>query len=197
MEKLLNRLGYYKKSPKDRCKIIKYSNPNTPEENSRKLIELTVQDNEWVRNKEKDDYQLIGIFFTIVLLIERKMTNLLTVIDDSIERKMLGEKIEAFKGFLKIYEPSYDENIKEYRLLIQPLNELKNIRNSMAHDLTQKMLCYDSLTQTESYVKKRRPDLYATFQNSENEKTKCIKIIATFGLIFSFEIAKIRIRIDH
>lgn len=198
MERILNKFGYYKrKKPERQYKKIQYKAPGTPEENSQRLIELTVQGNEWARNKGEDDYQLIGMFFTIVLLIEHKMINLLAIIDESIESRMLGEKIDIFKDFLKQYEPEEDENIEEYRLLIQSLNEIKSIRNSMAHDIKQPIFGYGSLKQVDSYVKKRRPDLYARFKDCEDEKAKCMGLLATFGFIFSFEIAKLRLGIEH
>ncbi|WP_410684898.1 hypothetical protein [Citrobacter europaeus] len=198
MERILNKFGYFKrKKPVRQYKKIEYRTPDSPEENSQRLIELTAQGNEWIRNKEEDDCQLIGMFFTIVLLIEHKMINLLAVIDESIESRMLGEKINIFKEFLKIYEPEEDESIEEYRLLIQPLNEIKGIRNSMAHDITQPIFCYSSLKLVGSYVKKKRPDIYACLKNLENEKNKCMGLLAAFGFIFSFEIAKLRIRIAH
>ena len=198
MEKILNKFGYYKRKKPDRqYKAIQYKTPGTPEENSQRLIELAVQGNEWARNKEKDDYQLIGMFFTIVLLVEHKMISLLTVIDESIENRMLGEKIDTFKYFLKQYEPEEDERIEEYRLLIQPLTEIKNIRNSMAHDITQPLFCYSALKQVDSYVKKRRPDMHARFKDCDDEKAKCIGLLATFGFIFSYEIAKLRLGIEH
>lgn len=198
MEKLLNKLGYFKKKkPAKQYKEIRYKQPGTPEENSHCLIELTAQGNEWAQNKDKDDYQLIGMFFTIVLLIEHKMTNLLMSIDAHIENKMLGEKIDIFKDFLKLYEPEEGESIDEYRLLLQPLSEIKTIRNSMAHDITQPLFNYQALKQVDSYVKKRRPDMYENFKGCDDEKAKCIGLLAAFGFIFSFEIAKLRISIEH
>ena len=198
MEKLLNKLDYFKKKESAKqYKKVRYKQPETPEENSQRLIELTAQGNEWARNKDKDDYQLIGMFFTIVLLIEHKMANLLVSIDDHIENKMLGGKIDTFKDFLKHYEPEEDESIDEYRLLLQPLNEIKSIRNSMAHDITQPLFNYHALKQVDSYVKKRRPDMYEKLKECDDEKAKCIGILATFGFIFSSEIAKLRICIEH
>ena len=137
------------------------------------------------------------MFFIIVLLIEHKMANLLVSIDDYIENKMLGEKIDIFKDFLKRYEPEEDESIDEYRLLLQPLNEIKSIRNSMAHDITQPLFDYHALKQVDSYVKQRRPDMYEKIKGCDDEKEKCIGLLATFGFIFSFEIAKLRICIEH
>ncbi|MBW5843029.1 hypothetical protein H0I54_14550 [Yersinia kristensenii] len=198
MERILNKFGYFKRKKAVRqYKKIEFRTPGAPEENSQRLIELTVQSNEWARNKGEADYQLIGMFFTIVLLIEHKMINLLAVIDESIESRMLGEKIYIFKDFLKMYEPEEDESIEEYHLLIQPLNEIKSIRNSMAHDITQPIFGYGSLKQVDSYVKKRRPDMHARFKNCEDEKAKCMGLLATFGFIFSFEIAKLRLGIEH
>ena len=198
LERILNKFGYFKrKKPVRQYRKIEYWTPDAPEENSQRLIELTVQGNEWARNKGEDDYQLIGMFFTIVLLIEHKMINLLAVIDESIESRLLGEKIDIFKDFLKMYEPDEDESIEEYRLLIQPLNEIKSIRNSMAHDITQPIFGTGSLKQVDSYVKKRRPDMHARFENCEDEKAKCMGLLATFGFIFSFEIAKLRLGIEH
>lgn len=198
MEKILNKFGYYKrKKPERQYKKIQYKPPGTPEENSQRLIELTVQGNEWARNKEKDDYQLIGMFFTIVLLIEHKMINLLAVIDDSIENRMLGEKIDTFKYFLKQYQPEEDESVDEYRLMIQPLTEIKSLRNSMAHDITKPLFGYSALKQVDSYVKKRRPDMYERFKDCDDEKAKCIGLLAAFGFIFSYEVAKLRLGIEH
>lgn len=198
MERILNKFGYYKRrKPKRQYKKIEYKTPGAPDENSQRLIELTVEGNEWARNKEEDDYRLIGMFFTIVLLIEHKMINLLAVIDELIESRMLGEKIDVFKDFLKLYETEEGESIEEYRLLIQPLNEIKKIRNSMAHDITQRIFSYGSLKQVDSYVKERRPDLHAHFKNCEDEKAKCIGLLATFGFIFSFEISKLRLCIAN
>lgn len=198
LERILNKFGYFKrKKPVRQYNKIEYRIPCDPKENSQRLIELTVQGNEWARNKGEADYQLIGMFFTIVLLIEHKMINLLTVIDESIESRMLGEKIDIFKDFLRMYQPEEDENIEAYRLLIQPLKEIKSIRNSMAHDITQPIFGYGSLKQVDSYVKKIRPDMHALLKNCEDEKAKCIGLLTTFGFIFSFEIAKLRIGIEH
>ncbi len=198
LERILNKFGYFKrKKPVRQYKNIEYRTPGAPEENSQRLIELTAQGNEWARNKGEDYYQLIGMFFTIVLLVEHKMINLLAVIDESIDSRMLGEKIDIFKDFLKMYEPEEDESIEEYRLLIQPLNEIKNIRNSLAHDITQPIFGYSTFKQVDSYVKKRRPDMHARLKNCEDEKAKCMALLATFGFIFSFEIAKLRLGIEH
>lgn len=198
MESILNKFGYFKrKKTKKEYKEIQYREPESPEENGKKLKELMVEGNEWARNKSTEDYQLIGMFFTVILMIEHKMLNLLKSIDDTVERKMLGEKIEVFKEFLKKYEPESEDELQGYKLLIQPLNELKKIRNAMAHDITKPVFCYKDLTQVDSYVKKRRPDMYDKFQDCEDERARCLALISTFGFVFSFEIAKLRLVIVH
>ena len=197
MDWLLNKLGYFKKKPSRHYKEIRYRTPGTPEENSKRLLHLTAQGNEWARNKEREDYQLIGMFFTLVLLIEHKMVNLLVSIDDQVENRMLSEKLEVFKDFLKMYNPEEDEDVDEYRLLLQPLNEIKLIRNRMAHNVAASLFGYRDLTQVDAYVKKRRPDMYEKFNGCIDEKAKCIGLLATFGFILSFEIAKLRFSIEH
>lgn len=198
MESILNKFGYFKrKKTKHDYKEIQYRYPDSPAENSENLKKLMVEGNEWAGNKETEDYQLIGMFFTVILMIEYKMLNLLKSIDDTIERKMLGEKIEVFKEFLKKYEPESEEELEAYKLLLQPLNELKKIRNAMAHDITKPVFSYKELTQVDSYVKKHRPDMYHKFKDCEDERAKCLALVSTFGFIFSFEIAKLRLVIVH
>lgn len=197
MEKFLNRLGYYKRKDRKEYKPIKYIQSEVPVDIGDRLKELMVEGNKWARGREKKDYELVGMFFTIVLLIEYKLLNLLKIIDDDIEDKMLGAKIDVFKDFLKIYTPEEDEDIEDYRKLIQPLNEIKKIRNSLAHDISKTRFEYRELTQTDSYIKKRRPDMYDRFKDCTDERGKCIGLLATFGFVFSFEIAKLRVGIDE
>ncbi|WP_198935504.1 hypothetical protein [Salinivibrio sp. ML323] len=197
MEKLLNMLGYYKRKKKKEYKPIRYIQSDEPIDIGEKLKKLMIEGNKWAREREKEDYELVGMFFTIVLLIEHKLVNLLKVIDDDIENKMLGAKIDVFKDFLKIYTPEEDEDIEEYRKLIQPLNEIKKVRNSLAHDVTKPRFEYRELTQTDSYVKKRRPDMYDKFKDCEDDRGKCLGLLATFGFVLSFEIAKLRVGIEH
>ena len=197
MQKILKIFGYIKRKDKRNYKPIRYVKPDVPLNAGDKLKRLMVEGNEWARKREKEDYELVGMFFTIVLLIEHKMANLLKSIDDDIENRMLGEKIDVYKDFLKLYTPEEGEEIGDYKLLIQPLNEIKKIRNGLAHDITKPNFEYKELTQTDSYVKKRRPDMYDKFKSCEDDRAKCIALMATFGFIFSFEIAKLRIGIYH
>ncbi|MFM2661475.1 hypothetical protein AAFX15_15130 [Vibrio chagasii] len=197
MEKILNHFGYFKRKKIRNYKEIRYIESDEPIDVGDRLLRLTAEGNEWARNRQKEDYELVGMFFTIVLLIEHKMENLLKVIDDDIAGRMLGEKIEVYKDFLKLYQPNEDEDIQDYRLLVQPLNEIKKIRNVLAHDVTKPNFSYSDIKQTNSYVKKRRPDMYDKFKDCEDEKAKSIALLATFGFIFSFEIAKLRVGIRH
>lgn len=197
MEKLLNMLGYYKRKGKKEYKPIRYIQSNEPIDVGDRLKELMVEGNRWARDRQKEDYELVGMFFTIVLLIEYKLVNLLKIIDDDIESKMLGEKIDVFKDFLKIYEPEENEDIEEYRKLIQPLREVTKVRNVLAHDITKPRFEYRELNQTDSYVKKHRPDMYNKFKNCEDDRGKCIGLLSTFGFVLSFEVAKLRVGIQH
>lgn len=197
MEKLLNMLGYYKRKGKRVYKPIRYIQSNEPIDVSDRLKELMVEGNRWARDRQKEDYELVGMFFTIVLLIEYKLVNLLKSIDDDIESKMLGAKIDVFKDFLKIYDPEEGEDIEEYRKLIQPLREIAKVRNLLAHDITKPRFEYRELNQTDSYVKKHRPDMYDNFKNCEVDRGKCIGLLATFGFLLSFEVAKLRVGIEY
>jgi len=197
VEKILNHFGYFKRKKQRNYKEIKYIQSEEPIDVCDRLLQLTVEGNEWARNRQKEDYELVGMFFTIVLLIEHKMANLLKVIDDGIDDRMLGEKIDVYKDFLRLYQTTEDEDIQDYRLLLQPLNEIKKIRNMLAHDITKPNFSYSQVKQTESYVKKRRPDMYDKFKDCEDERAKSIALLATFGFIFSFEIAKLRVGIHH
>jgi hypothetical protein len=102
-----------------------------------------------------------------------------------------------FKDFLKVYRSEEGEDSKDYRRLIQPLNEIKKLRNSLAHDVTKPRFEYRELTQIELYVKNRRPDMHDKFKDCEDDRGKCLDLLATFGFILSFEIAKLRVGIEH
>ncbi|MEG3768924.1 hypothetical protein [Alteromonas sp. 14N.309.X.WAT.G.H12] len=197
MEKLLNMLGYYKRKKKKEYKSIRYIQSDEPIDIGDQLKELMVEGNKWARGRDKEDYELVGMFFTIVLLIEFKLVNLLKIIDDDIEKKMLGAKIDVFKDFLKLYTPEEGEDIEDYRKLVQPLNEIKKVRNSLAHDITKPRFEYQELIQTDSYVKNRRPDMYLKFKDCEDDRGRCLGLLATFGFVLSFEIAKLRVGIEH
>jgi hypothetical protein len=197
VEKLLNMFGYYKRKKKKEYKPIRYIQSDEPIDIGEKLKELMVEGNKWARERKKEDYELVGMFFTIVLLIEHKLVNLLRVIDDDIENKMLGSKIDVFKDFLKVYRPEEGEDLEDYRKLIQPLNEIKKLRNSLAHDVTKPRFEYRELIQTELYVKKRRPDMHDKFKDCEDDRGKCLGLLATFGFVLSFEIAKLRVGVEH
>lgn len=72
-----------------------------------------------------------------------------------------------------------------------------NLSPRKMNAITKPKFEYKELTQTDSYVKKRRPDMYDKFKSCEDDRAKCIALMATFGFIFSFEIAKLRIGIYH
>ncbi|EMK6667532.1 hypothetical protein V9J75_000973 [Vibrio fluvialis] len=136
MEKLFNKLGYYKRvSQKRNTPTITYREPEPPEKNSQRFIEIVAEGNKWFRARTQESNAKTGMFFSIVLLIEHKLSHLLTCIDPEIENLMLGKKIDTLKAFIKLYEFDDSAEKREFRELLLPLHEVKNIRNKLAHDL--------------------------------------------------------------
>lgn len=195
LEKVLKKFGYYKKGSRSYYKEIRYLEPDTPEENSERLLRLTADGHSWVQQRTKEDYQFIGAFFTIILLIEYKLSQLLIGFDPEIGSRMFGEKIEVYKDFLKAYQPEEGEYVDFYRNLISPLKDIKELRNAMAHDITKSKFAYKDIKHIANYVNKMRPDLFDVVKDCENEDDKSLVVIAIFGLVFAVEIAKLRMSI--
>lgn len=195
IEKLLNKFGYYKKQQSNPYHEIRYAEPGTPEENTERLLRLVADGHYWVGSKTKEDYQFIGMFFTIVLLIEYKLSKLLIGFDPEIESKMLGRKVDIFKDFLKVYEPEEDEDVSVYRNLISPLKDIKKLRDAMAHDISKSKFGYEEIKHVGSYVSKMRPDLFDKVKDCKDEDAKSIGVTLTFGFVFAEEIAKLRMSI--
>lgn len=172
--------------------MIKYASLGSPDDNSKKLLELMSDGHSWVQGRSKKDYEFIGGFFTLILLIEYKINQLLIGFNPEIESKMFGKKIDVFKDFLKVYEPEEGEDIQNYINLISPLREIQRIRNNMAHDISKPKFEYSDIKQTVSYVQQMRPDLFEHLNYCKDHDDKCIVVIGIFGLVFSFEIAKLR-----
>lgn len=193
LDKILKKFGYTKKTKFKNYNEINYLNDSKLL--NERLLTLTVVGNEFGREKTSQDYQILGIFFTLLLLIEYKLANLLKCIDENIESKMLGQKIEVFKDFLKIYEWTEDEDIQEYRKLIQPLIEINKLRGKLAHDLT-KIITKEDFNMTKTFMQKRRPDLYRKIEDCSDEQAFCLGLLTIYGFVFSYEIAKLGIYID-
>ncbi|MCA0950171.1 hypothetical protein [Shewanella chilikensis] len=136
-----------------------------------------------------------GDVFSIVLMVEHKLVNLLLRFDPDIESKMFGQKVDVFKDFLKAYEPSEDDDMEVYNLLIQPLSQIKSVRNTLAHDIKSPLFTSKDINQVISYIKQRRPDLHKKYKDCNDDRGVCIGALASFVFIFSFEIAKLRISI--
>jgi hypothetical protein len=192
LKKILNRLGYYKKA-NGTYREIRYFKPGTPKENSERFIKLAADGHSWIRERTQQDYEFIGMFFTIVLLIEYKISQLLVDFDPEIESKMFGKKVEVYKDFLKTYQPKEGENIDDYRNLISPLRDIKELRDAMAHDISKSKFACKDIKHIENYVNKMRPDLLNSLKESKDENP--IGVIAAFGFIFAVEIAKLRMSI--
>lgn len=195
LEMILNKLGYYKRANGNAYREIRYLEPGTPEENSERLLSLTADGHSWVQERTKEDYQFIGTFFTLVLLIEYKLSQLLIGFDPEIESKMFGRKIEVYKDFLKVYQPEEGEDVGDYRNLISPLKDIKKLRDAMAHDIAKSKFAYKDIRHIENYVNKMRPDLFSNVKDCNDEDAKSMGVIAIFGFIFAVEIAKLRMSI--
>jgi hypothetical protein len=195
LEKILNKLGYYKRVNGNSYREIRYHELGTPKEKSERLLKLTTDGHGWIQERTKEDYQFIGTFFTNVLLIEYKLSQLLIGFEPEIERKMFGRKIEVYKDFLKAYQPEEDEDVGDYHNLISPLKDIKKLRDAMAHDITKSKFAYKDIKHIENYVSKMRPDLFNGIKDCTDEDAKSMGVILIFGFIFAVEIAKLRMSI--
>lgn len=177
---------------------IIYSVPGTPEQNSQRLLELLSQDFELVRNRTSHQCELVGRFLGIVLLIERKLVRLLGAFDKQIDERMFGQKIGVYKDFLKAFDwEGSDLEISDFRALIAPMKEIKDIRDAMAHDLSKVTIHRSELQQTIGYVRAKRPDLYESVADGDSEETLSMGVVAVFGFLFSSQLAGIQCEIQQ
>jgi len=175
---------------------IRYHAPGTPEQNTERLLRLVAQDFVLVRERTDNNCQLFGRFMSVALLIERKLVRLLFSFDEQIDEKMFGQKIEVYKDFLKAFDwGNSNLEIEDFRGLIGPIKEIKNIRDLMAHDLSKVSISYSEVKQTVGYIRKRRPDLYETFASAECENLMSFGAVAAFAFIFSDQLALIQCEI--
>ncbi|MPY24420.1 hypothetical protein [Shewanella sp. YLB-07] len=197
MEKLLNKFGYYKK-PKAQAKpTITYRVPQSPEANTQKLIEIVAEGNKWLKARTQESNAKTGMFFSIVLLIEHKISNLLVCIEPEIKDAMLGKKIETLKSFINIYEFEEASEKKEFRELLPPLHEIKNIRNKLAHDLMKSKIELKELPRTLAYVRKREQKFVKEVLNKiEDDSERSCVLLAKFGFMFSVELAHVAITVE-
>lgn len=198
MEKLLNIFGYYKRKPKSTSpSIITYREPQSLEENTRKLKEIVAEGNKWFRARTQESNAKTGMFFSIVLLIEFKLSHLLVCIEPDIKGAMLGKKIDTFKSFINIYDFEDASEKKEARELLPALHEIKNIRNKLAHDLMKSNIEIKELPRTMAYVRKRDKDFVKDVLGKiEDDGEKSCVLLAKFGLMFSVELAHLAITVD-
>lgn len=198
MEKLLNKLGYYKKKPQRKSTLtIAYRVPESPEKNSQRFIEIVAEGNKWFKARTKESNANTGMFFSIVLLIEHKLNHLLTCVDPEIENLMLGKKIDTLKSFINIYEFEDRSEKKEFRELLPPLHEVKQIRNKLTHDLMKSSIKFKELPITLAYVRKRDKDFIDNvLTNIEDDSEKSCVLLAKFGFMFSVELAHVAMTVE-
>lgn len=187
----MKKLGY-KKIYKKQYNPIEYQEPGTPEENSKAHLKAVTIGHQWLQGRTTKDYELMGMFFSIVLLIEFKLNDLLLKFDPEIEDRTFGVKIDVYKDFIKNYITCEGEDINEYKSVIESLKKIKDIRNGMAHDISKFRISLNDIKVIEKYIKKRRPDLYESVKNCEDENVKVIGVVSVFGFVFSTIIGNIR-----
>ncbi|EGR2405744.1 hypothetical protein DYA88_17295, partial [Vibrio cholerae] len=68
------------------------------------MKEVVAEGNKWFKARTEESNAKTGVFFSIVLLIEHKLSHLLTCIDPDIKESMLGKKIDTLKSFINIYD---------------------------------------------------------------------------------------------
>lgn len=176
---------------------IQYREPGTPEQHTERLLQLIAQDFASVRERTDGQCLLFGRFMSVVLLIERKLVRLMMQFDEHIDDRMFGQKIEVFKDFLREFE--WNESgleIEDFRALIGPMKEIKAIRDAMAHDLSKVSIAYQEIRQTVGYIRRRRPDLYKTFSETEDENLRSFGAVGVFAFIFSEHLAGIQCQIQ-
>ncbi|EEW08766.1 hypothetical protein VMB_00020 [Vibrio mimicus VM603] len=198
MEKLLNKFGYYKRKPKSNVSsVITYREPESPEKNNQRLKEIVAEGNKWFSARTQESNAKTGVFFSIVLLIEHKLSLLLTCIDPDIKESMLGKKIDTLKSFINIYEFGDQAEKKEFRELLPPLHEVKNIRNKLAHDLMKSSIEFKELPITLAYVRKRDKDFVNNVLSKiEDDGEKSCLLLAKFGFMFSVELAHVAMTVE-
>lgn len=173
---------------------IAYSQPGTPEENTKKLKELIVEGNEWSRSRTRENAEMLGHLFSCFLLIEHKLSLLLVGFCPDIESRMFGQKIQVFKDFIKEVEKTcpYEFDAQHYRNMIAPLKQIKKLRDTLAHDITVINPSSVDLSQVHEFVSKFRPDLSASYAVAESEDLKAVGGIATFAFLLSVDLGKLR-----
>jgi hypothetical protein len=170
---------------------LRFRQPGTPDENTERLKEAVARHFEHARNRTDEQNLIVGRFFGTILLIERKLVQLLERFDPEVEGRTFGEKLRVFKDFLDELDDHYEiDSIdpEEYRNLLGPLNEIKRIRDSMAHSLAKSTFSFMEIRQTSAYTKKKRPNLVEAAMSIPNEAERCVALVAAFGFVFSVDI---------
>ncbi|CSC32389.1 Uncharacterised protein [Vibrio cholerae] len=161
------------------------------------MKEIVAEGNKWFSARTQESNAKIGVFFSIVLLIEHKLSLLLTCIEPDIKESMLGKKIDTLKSFINIYEFGDQAEKKEFKELLPPLHEVKNIRNKLAHDLMKSSIEFKELPITLAYVRKRDKDFVNNvLSRTEDDGEKSCLLLAKFGFMFSVELAHVAMTVE-
>ena len=187
-------LRRYSKSKCNEYQKVVYAQPASSDINSQKLLQLVSEANEWSRARTRENAEILGHLFSCFLLIEHKLSLLLADFYPDIESRMFGQKVRIFKDFIKEVEKTcpYDFDEQHYRNMIAPLQQIKSLRDKLAHDITVISPSTVNLKQVHSFVSKFRPDLAASYAHAKNEDLKAVGCVATFAFMLSVELGKLR-----
>ena len=191
--------GFLKRYRTNELQIRIRTEFGTPEENTQELLRLVAEDFELVTRRVDADHRFMGRFLGIMLLIEKKISSLLEMVDPDLENKTLGRKIDTYRDFVSELErlgELDEEEVAHYRSLIGPLRELADIRGRMAHDLGYSEFGLAQIRQTTGIGRSLRPDLARAVELA-NDDDKPLVAIANFGFIISTETAELRRMVSH
>lgn len=178
-------------------RAFEYSQPGTPEENTKALLTAMADGNSFLRNINRNESELIGRFFSIVLLIEYKFEKLLVKFCPKISKKTFGRKIDVYVDFLSVFEPVEDDELSFYQDIVTPLKELNSVRNKVAHNIKKIHIKYNEVPKIVEYIKENASHLFlsANLSECEDDGLKALGAIYIFGHKFSEVIAHLRVQI--
>ena len=163
-----------------------------PELNSLQMIETMAGGFRYIR--ERTDTQLLyfGRVFSVILFVEYKLSQILIKHCPDVEAKMLGEKIDIYKDFLKNLMHAQKNHCIDFGFEFDKLNmakqaliELNKIRKDYAHSVNFAYLSRKSIAQILKFNMTEREDLYNSIPKTLPENDYVIGQLYIFGFCFS------------
>lgn len=183
--------------PTNKYREFEYSEPGRPNENSKALLTAMADGNSFLRNISQNEYELIGRFFSIVLLIEYKFEKLLSKFCPKISKKTFGRKIDVYVDFLSVFELADDDELSFYQDIVNPLKELNSLRNKVAHNIKKIHIKYKDVPKIVEYIQENASHLFlsANLPECEDDGLRALGAIYIFGHKFSEVMAHLRVQI--